>query len=74
MPGNLLVHSDCLDALPGLGGGGARLVYLDPPFNTGERFADFHDAMDRRAWLAAMEPRLLAAWGRLRDDGSLWVQ
>ena len=53
--------------------GGVRLAYLDPPFNTGERFADFHDAMDRRAWLAAMEPRLLAAWRLLRADGSLWV-
>ena len=50
-----------------------RLAYLDPPFNTGERFADFHEAMDRRAWLAAMEPRLLAAWRLLREDGSLWV-
>src|SRR5688500_10873252 len=53
--------------------GGVRLAYLDPPFNTGERFADFHDAMDERAWLAAMEPRLLAAWRLLRADGSLWV-
>src|SRR5215213_10611272 len=72
VPGNLLVHGDCLDVLPSLGGG-ARLAYLDPPFNTGERFADFHDAMDRRAWLAAMEPRLGAAWALLREDGSLWV-
>jgi adenine-specific DNA-methyltransferase len=72
VPGNLLVHGDCLDVMRGLEGG-VRLAYLDPPFNTGERFADFHDAMDRRAWLAAVEPRLHAAWRLLRDDGSLWV-
>ena len=69
---NRLVHGDCLEVMAGLEGG-VRLAYLDPPFNTGERFADFHDAMDRRAWLAAMEPRLLAAWRLLREDGSLWV-
>ena len=69
---NRLVHGDCLDVMAGLAGG-VRLAYLDPPFNTGERFADFHDAMDRRAWLAAIEPRLLAAWSLLREDGSLWV-
>jgi len=69
---NRLVHGDCLEVMGELAGG-VRLAYLDPPFNTGERFADFHDAMDRRAWLAAMEPRLLAAWRLLREDGSLWV-
>ena len=69
---NRLVHGDCLEVMAGLQGG-VRLAYLDPPFNTGERFADFHDAMDRRAWLAAVEPRLHAAWRLLRDDGSLWV-
>ena len=56
---NRLVHGDCLEVMGELAGG-VRLAYLDPPFNTGERFADFHDAMDRRAWLAAMEPRLRA--------------
>ena len=69
---NRLIHGDCLAAMRGLEPE-VRLAYLDPPFNTGERFADFHDAMDRRAWLAAMEERLLAAWALLRPDGSLWV-
>ena len=69
---NWLVHGDCLEVMGELAGG-VRLAYLDPPFNTGERFADFHDAMDRRAWLSAMKPRLLAAWRLLREDGSLWV-
>jgi adenine-specific DNA-methyltransferase len=75
---NLLVHGDCLDALAALRhdpayGGAVRLAYVDPPFNTGERFADFHDAMDRGAWLHAMEERLRATWHLLREDGTLWV-
>ncbi len=31
-----IVHGDCLDVLDGLDDGCARLVYLDPPFNTGK--------------------------------------
>jgi adenine-specific DNA-methyltransferase len=75
---NVLVHGDCLDALGALRGdatydGAVRLAYVDPPFNTGERFADFHDAMDRATWLAVMAERLRAAWELLRPDGTLWV-
>ena len=75
---NLLVHGECLDALAALArdparAGDVRLAYVDPPFNTGERFADFDDAMDRGAWLARMQERLAATWALLRADGSLWV-
>jgi adenine-specific DNA-methyltransferase len=75
---NFLVHGDCLDAMAALRGdptydGAVRLAYVDPPFNTGERFADFHDAMERGTWLALMADRLRAAWGLLRPDGTLWV-
>jgi adenine-specific DNA-methyltransferase len=77
-PPNLLVRGDCLDALAALGrdlprGGAVRLAYVDPPFNTGERFADFDDAMDRGAWLVEMAERLGAVWELLREDGTLWV-
>jgi adenine-specific DNA-methyltransferase len=77
-PPSLLLHGDCLDALSALArdaryAGDVRLAYLDPPFNTGERFADFHDAVDRREWLGSIERRLLASWALLRADGSLWV-
>jgi adenine-specific DNA-methyltransferase len=75
---NLLVHGDCLDALTALArdpaySGDVRLAYVDPPFNTGERFADFDDAMDRRAWLTRMQERLAATWQLIRPDGTLWV-
>ena len=75
---NLLVHGDCLDVLTALArdpaySGDVRLAYVDPPFNTGERFADFDDAMDRRAWLARMQERLAATWDLIRADGTLWM-
>jgi site-specific DNA-methyltransferase (adenine-specific) len=36
VPTNRVLLGDCLDVLPGLPGGGFGLVYLDPPFNTGQ--------------------------------------
>ena len=36
---NKIILSDCLDALPTLPTGVARLAYIDPPFNTGRRQA-----------------------------------
>lgn len=75
---NLLVHGDCAGALQELAqdplySAQVRLAYLDPPFNTGERFRDFDDAMDREDWSDFMAARLAGAWGLLRADGSLWV-
>jgi len=75
---NLLVQGDCLDVLSILAddptyGSNVRLAYLDPPFNTGERSRDYHDAFDRAQWLAFMKERLIATWQMLRSDGSMWV-
>jgi len=75
---NLLVHGDCLQALSCLASekgyaGEVRVAYLDPPFNTGERFRDFDDAMERDDWSSFMAERLERTWRLLRSDGSLWV-
>ena len=69
---NRLIHGDCLEVMGALDAD-VRLAYLDPPFNTGERFADYHDARDRDEWLAWLRARALGAWALLRPDGSLWL-
>ena len=69
---NRLVRGDCLHAMAELSAD-VRLAYLDPPFNTGERFADYHDARARQDWLAWLGERIEAAWRLLRDDSSLWL-
>ncbi|HXA41882.1 MAG TPA: site-specific DNA-methyltransferase [Candidatus Solibacter sp.] len=33
---NRVIQGDCLDVLPGLADGGFGLIYVDPPFNTGQ--------------------------------------
>jgi len=69
---NRLIHGDCLDAMAGLEPV-VRLAYLDPPFNTGERFADYEDSREREEWLGWLGVRVEAAWALLRPDGSLWL-
>lgn len=75
---NMLIGGDCAEALAALAqderyASQVRLAYLDPPFNTGERFRDFDDAMDRSEWSDFMAERLERTWRLLRPDGSLWV-
>src|SRR5690348_9176928 len=52
--GNRLIHGDNLAALRALGGsaaGAASLVYIDPPYNTGQRIDHYHDAVAESVWL-----------------------
>jgi adenine-specific DNA-methyltransferase len=79
---NLLIQGDCRDAWRALVRipewaaayrGAAKLVYLDPPFNTGQTFAQYDDGLDHSIWLSMMRERLLLARELLAPDGSLWV-
>lgn len=82
-PWNLFAEGDNLDVLPtvpALLGRPADLVYIDPPYNTGNDFAyhdDFRADGSRRsrhqAWVAMMRPRLAAAREVLADTGALFV-
>ncbi|UJA21747.1 site-specific DNA-methyltransferase [Thermoleophilia bacterium SCSIO 60948] len=73
-PEGTLVTGDSLPVLRSLPRDSqVRLAYLDPPFNTHERFRDYRDSLDRRSWLAFMRERSLAVWDLLREDGSIWV-
>ena len=54
MSGMRQIHfGDCADLLPRLPAGFARLMYIDPPFNTGSS-AEAIEVMKRR--LAGYEP------------------
>jgi adenine-specific DNA-methyltransferase len=60
---DLLVHADAYDALSALARSHARrvrLVYLDPPFNTGNELLGYDDRTSHELWLAALEERLAA--------------
>jgi adenine-specific DNA-methyltransferase len=73
-----VVHAENLDAMQRLAGAGFagrfRCVYLDPPFNSGRRFALYDDALDPGAWRAMMLERLAAARHLMSDDGAIFVE
>lgn len=71
-----LIHGDNLAVLSRLSLRGVRAVYIDPPYNTGERKGQGRHSYDdaRRDWMAFMRPRLEALAETLRPDGSLFIQ
>src|SRR3954454_10376782 len=77
---NTFVEGDNLDVLPRLAPayGPFDVVYLDPPYNTGNPFA-YHDrTSDRRAdrhqtWEAMMRPRLEAVRAVTSERGAVFV-
>lgn len=47
-----------------------KLIYLDPPFNIGQAFEQYEDALEHSMWLTKMRDRLLQA-KRLSSDAWL---
>lgn len=79
---NLLIEGDSLDALQALMQipeyaerylGKVKLVYIDPPFNTGQAFEHYDDALEHSVWLTMMRDRLVLIRDLLAPDGSVWV-
>jgi adenine-specific DNA-methyltransferase len=54
--------------------GAVKLVYLDPPYNTGSSFEHYQDALRPEQWRAMMAERLELLAPLLTDDGSLWCE
>ena len=51
-----------------------KLIYIDPPYNTGNDSFGYNDSFNHSAWLTFMKNRLEAAKELLRDDGVIFVQ
>ena len=74
---NLLIHGDNLPIMQKLlenYAASVKLIYIDPPYNTGSNTFMYHDSFPRTAWLGFMRERLSVAKKLLRDDGVLFVQ
>lgn len=71
---NTLIIGRAQDALadPALAGT-ARMAYLDPPYNTGKKFAQYSDSSPLHDWLAMLAATLAGVHSALREDGSVWV-
>lgn len=53
--------------------GKVKLIYIDPPFNTGKDSFNYNDRFNRSTWLTFMRNRLSAAKTLLADNGSIFV-
>ncbi len=80
--GNLLVRGDSLHALTSLSSipelskrflGKVKLCYIDPPFNTGETFQQYDDAVEHSVWLTMLRDRLEQIKRMLHPSGTVWV-
>ena len=82
-PVNLLIEGDNYHALSVLNYTHAKkvdVIYIDPPYNTGnkdfifnDRFVDREDAYRHSKWLAFMEKRLRLAKNLLKDSGVIFI-
>lgn len=53
--------------------GKVKCIYIDPPFNTAQTFANYEDNLEHSVWLTMMRDRLLHLRELLSEDGSIWV-
>lgn len=73
---NMLIHGDNLLALKALEqhfSGKIKCIYIDPPYNTGNAFAQYDDGLEHSIWLSLMRDRLLLLHRLLAEDGSIWI-
>lgn len=74
---NMLIHGDNLLALKALEqqyAGRVKCIYIDPPYNTGEAFAEYDDNLEHSTWLGLMYSRLKLLKNLLAEDGVIFVQ
>ena len=74
---NLIIKGNNLLALHSLKkefAGKVKLIYIDPPYNTGSDSFAYNDSFNHSSWLTFMKNRLEVARELLRDDGCIFVQ
>ena len=73
---NLLIKGNNLLALHSLKSrflNQVKLIYIDPPYNTGNDSFNYNDSFNHSTWLTFMKNRLEVARDLLRDDGVIFV-
>ncbi|RTJ89192.1 restriction endonuclease [Campylobacter jejuni] len=73
---NLLIKGNnllALHSLKKLYANKVKLIYIDPPYNTGNDSFGYNDKFKHSTWLTFMKNRLEIAREFLRDDGSIYI-
>ena len=73
---NLIIKGNNLLALHTLKeryAGKVKMIYIDPPYNTGNDSFLYNDKFNHASWLTFMKNRLEIVRELLKGDGSLWI-
>lgn len=73
---NILIRGDNVRVLPALiSGYGEKIkcIYIDPPYNNGDKYHYYNDSITTSAWLEKMRAVLPFLKRLLRKDGSIWI-
>lgn len=73
---NLIIRGNNLLALQSIHkkyAGSVKLIYIDPPFNTGNDTFNYNDSFTRASWLSFMRSRLESAKMLLSRDGNIFI-
>ena len=79
---NLLIRGDALHGLQALNElpefaathvGQVQVAYIDPPFNTGQAFSNYDDALEHSVWLTMFRDRVRQIHPLLSPTGTVWV-
>ena len=73
---NLIIKGNNLLALHTLKkefAGKVKLIYIDPPYNTGNDSFAYNDNFNHSTWLTFMRNRILVAKELLREDGMMFL-
>lgn len=74
---NLIIKGNNLLALHSLKkefAGKVKLIYIDPPYNTGNDSFQYNDSFNESTWLTFMKNRLKIARDLLSKDGKMFIQ
>ena len=74
---NLVIKGNNLLALHSLKkefAGKVKIIYIDPPYNTGNDSFQYNDRFNHSSWLTFMKNRLTIAKELLRENGIIFVQ
>lgn len=77
MDDNLIIKGNNLLALHSLKkqyAGKVKLIYIDPPYNTGNDGFKYNDRFNHSTWLTFMKNRLEVARELLCDNGAIFIQ
>jgi len=73
---NMLIHGDnneVLDLLKLQYSGSIKCIYIDPPYNNGEKYTHYDDDKEHDKWIGEITETLIKLRPLLNEEGSIWI-